>query len=221
MATLFPSRVAGWLGLLLVAVNLMAQDGGALPAGPANPSAPQEAAGRTRPRWIFPALDAAAFAGFVAWWRWMGRAAAPPVLSDGGALTRMNSDGEAEWRARALAAEARAEKATALLRAKLMPQMARWMMTEVVQRLLSHRSELVTSQNQAEQEVSALEKRLEQLHAPLADRRHAYEQRIAELERELAAKGEENRELLQARIASARKKLESERSKEEPPLTWN
>jgi flagellar biosynthesis/type III secretory pathway chaperone len=171
-------------------------------------------------RWILPGLDAAALVCFVAWWRWMGRTAATGNPASPGALTRLDSTSDAEWKARALAAEARAEKATALLRAKLMPQMARWMMTEVVQRLLSHRSELVTSQNQAEQEVAELEKRLENLHAPLAERLQAYEKRIAELERELAAKGEENRELIQARIASARKKLESERTKE-GPLTWN
>ncbi len=140
--------------------------------------------------------------------------------ASGSALTRKQPADDVGWKERALAAEARADKATALLRARLMPQLARWMMTEVVQRLLSNRSALVSSQNQAEEEVAELEKRLEQVQTPLAERLRTYEKRIAELERELAAKGEENRELLKARIASARKKLESEKSREDP-LTWN
>jgi hypothetical protein len=151
----------------------------------------------------------------------MGRRHAAPLVANATsmALARVDPASDSEWKARALAAEARAEKATALLRAKLMPQMARWMMSELVQRLLSHRSDLVSSQQQAEQEVADLEKRLEKIHAPLAERLQVYEKRIAELERELAAKGEENRELIKAKIASARKKLESERAKD--PLTWN
>ena len=123
------------------------------------------------------------------------------------------------WAERALAAEARADKATALLRARLMPQMARWMMGELIQRLLAHRSDLVHSQQRAEDDVAELEKRLEKIHAPLAERLAAYEKRIAELERDLAAKGEENRELIEAKIELARKKLATERAKD--PLKWN
>src|SRR6266498_2430594 len=126
---------------------------------------------------------------------------------------------EDRWKARALAAEARADKASALLKARLLPQLARWMMNELVQRLLSQRAGLLSSQQQAEQEVAELEQRLEKLHVPLEDRLKAYERRIAELERDLAAKGEENRELLKARIDTARKKLASERAK--TPVAWN
>ena len=64
-----------------------------------------------------------------------------------------------------------------------------------------------------------MEQRLEKLHAPLEERLKAYERRIADLERELAAKGEENRELLKARIDTARKKLASELAK--GPTEWN
>ena len=155
------------------------------------------------------ALNVAAVVCFAVWWIWMGR-------RKGGSA----STGEVEpWAERALAAEARADKATALLRARLMPQMARWMMGELVQRLLAHRSDLVNSQQRAEDDVAELEKRLEKIHAPLAERLAAYEKRIAELERELAAKGEENKELIEAKIESARKKLATERAK--VPLKWN
>lgn len=162
------------------------------------------------------ALNIAAVVCFVVWWIWMGRrkavAGSLPGIPGG--------TGEAEpWAERALAAEARAEKATALLRARLMPQMARWMMGELIQRLLAHRSDLVQSQQRAEDDVAELEKRLEKIHAPLAERLAAYEKRIAELERDLATKGEENKELIEAKIDSARKKLATERAK--VPLKWN
>lgn len=140
--------------------------------------------------------------------------------ASGSLQTIPDGTGEMEpWAERALAAEARADKATALLRARLMPQMARWMMGELVQRLLAHRSDLVHSQQRAEDDVAELEKRLEKIHAPLAERLAAYEKRIAELERELAAKGEQNKELIEAKIELARKKLATERGKD--PLKWN
>jgi len=120
---------------------------------------------------------------------------------------------------RALAAEAKVEKAAALLRSNLLPHMARWMMNELVQRLLTQRSEMATTQKKAELEVAELVERLDRLHAPLEERLHAYEKRIAELEAELAVKGQQNAELIKAKIETTRKKLEVERGHE--PLTWN
>jgi hypothetical protein len=126
---------------------------------------------------------------------------------------------DANWRERARVAEARAEKATALLRANLLPHVARWMMNELVQRLLSQRSEIQTSQQKADRDIAELAERLERIHAPLEDRLRAYEKRIAELEAELAAKGEQNLELIKAKIESTRRKLEGERSHDR--LDWN
>ena len=126
---------------------------------------------------------------------------------------------ESGWRDRALAAEARAQKATAMLRASLLPHLARWMMNELVQRLLSQRSHILTGQQKAEREVAELAARLEEVHAPLEERLHAYEQRIAQLEAELAAKGEQNVDLIKAKIEMTRKKLQGERSQER--LDWN
>ena len=156
---------------------------------------------------------------FALWWWWMDRRPTGAIEGRSLALAVINPAAESEWKTRALAAEARAEKAAALLKARLMPQVARWMMGELMQRLLHQRSDLLTSQQKAEEEVADLEKRLEKLHAPLEDRLLAYERRIAELERDLAAKGEENRELIRAKIDTARKKLASERSK--TPAVWN
>jgi exonuclease VII small subunit len=141
----------------------------------------------------------------------------PAVLAPGG-----ESGENADWRERALAAEARAQKATALLQGNLLPHLARWMVGQLMRRLLSQRADLQTNQQQAEREVAQLAERLEQLHAPLEDRLRAYEQRIAELEVELAAKGEQHLDLIQAKIETTRKKLHGERSQEsDPPLNWN
>ena len=64
-----------------------------------------------------------------------------------------------------------------------------------------------------------LAERLENIHAPLEDRLKAYELRIADLEAELAAKGQENLELIKAKIETTRKKLEGERAQDS--LNWN
>lgn len=164
-------------------------------------------------------LNVAAVVCFALWWRWMSRKPDDVTQEGSLALAPFDPGADSEWKLRALAAEARADKAAALLKARLMPQVARWMMTELVQRLLHQRSGLAASQAQAEHDVAELERRLEQLQAPIADRLRAYEQRIAELERDLAAKGEQNRELLRATIATAKKKLRAERAK--APLDWN
>lgn len=180
---------------------------------------PAATAGDSESRWLLTALNVAAVVCFALWWRWMDRKPTAPASSSSLALAPLDAAADDGWKARALAAEARADKAAALLKVRLMPQLARWMMSELVQRLLHQRSGLLNSQQQAEQEVAELEKRLESLRAPLEDRLKAYERRIADLERELAAKGEENRELLKARIDTARKKLASERAK--GTVAWN
>jgi hypothetical protein len=61
--------------------------------------------------------------------------------------------------------------------------------------------------------MAELEARLEKVQAPLQERLQAYERRIADLEKELTVKGEENRELIKAKIQIIRKQLEIEREK--------
>jgi len=147
--------------------------------------------------------------------QWSGEASSlVPATDAAGAAS-----GELAWRERALAAEARADKATAMLRSGLLPHLARWMMGELVRRLVSHRSTLLAEQTRAESEVSDLAMRLEQLKTPIEERLRAYEKRITELESELAAKGAQNAELIKAKIESTRKKLAAERG--EPPASWN
>lgn len=177
-------------------------------------------------RWLLAGMGAAAVA-FVALAtllfvrRKALLAASRGVTPAGAALVVRRLDNE-DWRGRALAAEARADKATALLRTNMVPHMARWMMNEFMQRLMLQRRSILTDNQKAEREVAELAERLEHVHAPLEERLRAYEKRIAELEAELAAKGEQNLELIKARIETTRKKMEGERSEEtQETLNWS
>lgn len=171
--------------------------------------------------WVQPvglAATALALALAIGWWRWRRR-------SQGGewSIVSAHLDGvqgaEAEqWRERALAAEAKAAKATAMLRARMVPHLARWMMNELVQRLMHQRSVAQTSQQRAEQEVAELAERLEKLQAPLEERRRAYEQRIQQLEAQLAARDRQDHELIQARLDSTRRRLDSDRDDSPEPF---
>ncbi|HXI51980.1 MAG TPA: hypothetical protein VNH84_10760, partial [Candidatus Saccharimonadales bacterium] len=179
----------------------------------------------TMNRWLQGGLAAAAVLCLLLIWAWVrirrSRRAEAPASEMALVVQSDDSVAAGEWRQRALAAEATAQKATALLRSNLLSHMARWMMTEFLQRLLSQRSVILTSQQKAEKEVADLASRLDQLHAPLEERLQAYARRIAELEAELASKGEQNVELIKAKIESTRKHLEEERSTEPGPLNWN
>ena len=105
------------------------------------------------------------------------------------------------------------------MRAELIAAWSRSLMRRIVERLLAERVEWFTVQERAERELADLELRLARARAPLEERLQAYERRIAELENQLARKGEENRELLQATISTARRRLESGRSRDRLP--WN
>jgi hypothetical protein len=132
-----------------------------------------------------------------------------PLLpgSGGRGLTDRSLDGS--WRDRAIEAEGKAERAQAAIRSGVLG----WMRERIFQTLARQRKELLTSQQRAEGEMRELEQRLQQLHTPLQERIRAYERRIEELEKDLAAKGEENRELIGARISVARQQLNVERER--------
>lgn len=87
------------------------------------------------------------------------------------------------------------------------------MREKVFSTLFRHRKELLSAQQKAEAEMRELEQRLEHLHTPLQERIGAYEKRIEELEKDLAAKGEENRQLIGARISVAKQQLILERKR--------
>jgi len=99
------------------------------------------------------------------------------------------------------------------LRAVVGPHLAQLLRDRLVEKLLSQRATLLDAQQVAAREVAELEQRLEKIHAPLRDRLRAYETRIAELKRQLAAKGEENRTLTETKISLVKQQLETKGAK--------
>lgn len=167
-------------------------------------------------KWIAASLAGLGLILIGVLWRLRARPAATlsPVLINPGLEGRdpqaLPPGSEADaWRNRALAAEVQAERANQAIRSGFMG----WMREKLVQSLFHQRKELLSAQQKAEIEIRELEHRLEELHAPLQERISAYEQRIEELEKDLAAKGEENRELIGARINVARQHLKVERER--------
>ena len=117
--------------------------------------------------------------------------------------------GDGNWRDRAMVAEVKAQRAQEAIRQGALG----WMRDKIFRNLFNQRAELLSAQQKAESEMRELEQRLEQLHTPLQERIAAYEKRIHELEQDLIAKGEENRELIGARISVAKQQLNVERGR--------
>ena len=101
----------------------------------------------------------------------------------------------------------------AALTSGLAPQLAQILREAVVQGLATQRAELLQAQRAAAVEISELVQRLDELKAPMQERLRSYEDRIGELEKDLAERNEENRELLKMKIEMIRQQLETERAR--------
>ncbi len=101
------------------------------------------------------------------------------------------------------------------LPAELAPQVAQAVREAVMQELALQRRELMLAQQTATDELSALVQRLDDLQLPMQERLRTYEVQIQKLEKELAVRTEENRQLLKLKIDMMRRQLETERSR-----TW-
>ncbi|HXI84606.1 MAG TPA: hypothetical protein VNL17_11030 [Verrucomicrobiae bacterium] len=123
-----------------------------------------------------------------------------PGASSGGALELIRPDHE------------RVESIPATMRATLLPQLARMMMNRLVQALYGQRESLIDTQAEATRRMVDLEERIARAQTNVERKIAAYEGRIGELESQLAAKEEENRELLRANFQLAKKALEVESS---------
>jgi hypothetical protein len=120
------------------------------------------------------------------------------------------------WQQRTVAAEQTAEAAHPAVHAGVLNRLARLFRERLVRGLISQRGQLIEVQQSAADEMAEMERRLNELRTPLQERLRAYEKQIGELEKALAAKGEENRELIIAKILLTRQQLEAERARE----TW-
>jgi hypothetical protein len=114
---------------------------------------------------------------------------------------------------------AAAVKNDPVIRARLTEHLTRLLGQSVVQRLLSQRGQLIKTQEAAVQQAEELGQRLEKVETDMQERFGAYEQRIVELEAELEAAEEQNRDLIRAKIAIAKEELERERAKAR--VDWN
>jgi membrane-associated HD superfamily phosphohydrolase len=166
------------------------------------------AEGQEHIRWLIGALSGVVVIMALAIWQLARRKQSVsllPVPATAGAIE--------QWQQRALIAEQNNEKLQSAARAGLFAYLSQWLSQAFTRRLVSDRRLLLDTQGKAMAEMAEFEARLEKVHAPLQERLVAYERRIAELEKELAARGEENRELLKAKIEMMRKQLESQREK--------
>jgi len=119
-----------------------------------------------------------------------------------------------DWRERALAAEAVADKQAQIIRDELVPELTEFAKQSLVQGLTSQRKALLETHQKAQAELAKLEARLADLRLPLRERILMYEKRIAELENELLSRGEEMSELIRATLSLVRQRLDEERQKD-------
>jgi len=98
----------------------------------------------------------------------------------------------------------------------LIPHLARLMMNRLVQALFAQRASLIDTQAEATKRMVDLEERIARAQVSVQERFAAYENRIAELEKQLAAADEEKRELMRQNFQLARKALEAENAGAQP-----
>jgi hypothetical protein len=114
-------------------------------------------------------------------------------------------------RRRALAAEQRAERATAVIRSGLIPHLRQWLKQKLVRKLMADRAQLLGTQQAATLKAVAVEERLARIEQQIQRQNSAYQERIEALTRELIAAREENRELIRARIVQVKAEMEAAR----------
>jgi hypothetical protein len=93
------------------------------------------------------------------------------------------------------------------LQTQLAPQLARIVRETLVQELALQRRDLLFAQQAAAAEVSRLVRKMDGLQLAMQERLQTYESQIQKLELELAARTEENRELIRLKIEMIREQL--------------
>ena len=125
-----------------------------------------------------------------------------------------------QWKHRALLAERRAEQAAAMVRAGMLSQIAQYLTNDVIKKLMGQRNQLINEQSTAAKEMQTFETRLAKADGDWKTMRRFYEQRIAELEKDLSESNEVNRALIKTKIAAARRQLASAEA-EHKRTHWN
>jgi hypothetical protein len=99
------------------------------------------------------------------------------------------------------------------VREGVIKELSSWLKQRLVGKLVSDRAQLMQAQQLATKMASTLDNRLSRIEAQIQQQNQAYVRRIEDLNRELAAAREENRELIRERIAQVKAEMEAARAK--------
>jgi len=132
----------------------------------------------------------------------------PVIQVEPPGVTQTHSAG---WQQRALTAEQQVAQAEAALRAGLLSQLSQWLKQKLVRRLMADRAQLLEAQEEAARRALKVDERLNRIERQIQQQNQAYERRIEELNRQLVAAKEENRELIRNRIAQIKMEMEQAR----------
>jgi hypothetical protein len=103
--------------------------------------------------------------------------------------------------------------APAVLPQGLLRLFNRWLKEKLVRKLIADRAELLETQNLATHKTLQVNERLARLEIQIEEQNRAFERRIEELNAELLAAKEENRELIRARIAQVKSEMAAARAR--------
>ena len=145
-------------------------------------------------------------------------AAAPPGPVVAQPVIHIETTGDTQTqtealRRRALVAEQQAERAHAIIRAGLIPDLRNWLKQKLARRLLTDRAQMIETQHAAAHQTAAVEQRLARIERQIHQQNQAYVNRIEELTHELLAAKEENRELIRARIEQVKAEMAAARER--------
>lgn len=92
-------------------------------------------------------------------------------------------------------------------------ELSGWLKHKLVRKLVTDRAQLMQAQQIATHMATTLDNRLARIEAQIQQQNQAYVRRIEELNKELAAAREENRELIRERIAQVKAEMEAARAR--------
>lgn len=99
------------------------------------------------------------------------------------------------------------------VRLGVIKELSGWLKHKLVRKLVTDRARLMEAQQLATRMANTLDTRLARIEAQIQQQNQAYTHRIEELNKELAAAREENRELIRERIAQVKAEMEAARAR--------
>jgi len=100
-----------------------------------------------------------------------------------------------------------------VVRQGLVKELSAWLKQKFVRKLVTDRAQLMEAHQIAARMATTLDSRLARIEGQIQQQNQAYVRRIEELNKELAAAREENRELIRERIAQVKAEMEAARAR--------